>query len=125
MGQRALEWIPGKEIESMLMKPEYRRYTLARENFNEAALRAATGATINRDEMPMQRENYFPLPTDDEETRDLLRRQRQSLMMALTAGSGPAASIIPDYGQPVVPGANRNLGEMSDDELMKMLQGGG
>lgn len=125
-GQRALELLPGRDLESMFQSPEYRRYLLARENFNEAALRSATGATINQQEMPMQRQNYFPTPSDDEETKELLRRQRQALMMSLTAGSGPAAAVIPEYGQAVVPAdqPQRNLGEMSDEELMKMLQGG-
>jgi hypothetical protein len=119
LGQRMLELLPGQDIEALFMDPEYRRYMLARENFNEAALRAATGATINQQEMPMQRRNYFPLPTDDAETRALLERQRQALMMALTAGSGAAAQVIPNYGEPVVPKA----GEISteDQEFLKSL----
>lgn len=102
-GNRALEMLPGQAIESFFMDPDYRRLMLARENFNEAALRAATGATINQSEMPTQRQNYFPLPGDDEETQQLLERQRQALMMALMAGSGPAGAVVPNFGQPVVP----------------------
>lgn len=122
IGQRMLEMIPGQDIESFFMDPEYRQYMLARDNFNEAALRAATGATINASEMPTQRRNYFPLPNDDDDTRALLQRQRQALMMALAAGSGKGANIIPDFGQPVVP-SSPDLSTMSDEELLKALGG--
>lgn len=126
MGQKLLEALPGQQIESFFMDPEYRRYRLARENFNEAALRAATGATINQQEMPIQRQNYFPLPTDDEETRAFLQRQRQALMMALAAGSGPGASVIPEFGNPVVRRQTDipnkpDLSKLSDEEIAKAL----
>lgn len=122
--QRALELIPGQAIESLFMDPDYRRYLLARENFSEAALREATGATINNAEIPAQRRNYFPLPSDDEETREVLRRQREARMMALMAGIGPAAEVIPPFGDAVVPRTQQNVNELSDDELLRMLQGG-
>lgn len=121
LGQRMLELLPGQDIEALFMDPEYRRYMLARENFNEAALRAATGATINQQEMPMQRRNYFPLPTDDAETRALLERQRQALMMALTAGSGAAASVIPDYGEAVVPQQSGQGISQEDQDFLRSL----
>lgn len=114
--QRMLELLPGQDLETIFMDPDYRRYIVARENFNEAALRAATGATINQSEMPTQRRNYFPLPHDDDATRELMRRQREALLMSLTAASGPAAAIIPAYGQPVVPRQ-----EVSDEEFLRSL----
>jgi len=110
--QRILEYLPGQDLESVFMDPEYRRYMLARENFNEPALRAATGATINDQEMPRQRQNYFPLPNDDAETRDFLQRQRQALMMALMAASGPGSALVPEFGQPVVPRQARGQATM-------------
>lgn len=112
LGQRLLEMLPGQDLESFFMDPDYRRYLLARENYNEAALRAATGATINDQEMPMQRRNYFPLPNDDQETRDLLQRQRQALMMAIMAASGPGGQLVPEFGQPVVPRETQGVATM-------------
>lgn len=101
-GQRLLEFLPN-DLEALTMDPDYRRYMLARENFNEAALRSATGATINNSEMPTQRRNYFPSPYDDDETRAFLERQRQALLMALQASSGGLGALVPQFGQPVVP----------------------
>lgn len=102
-GQRALEMIPGQTIENLLFDDEYRQYLQAENAFLNAALRSDTGAQINESEIPRLRTELMPRPGDDQETLAQRRRAREAFLLAIIAGSGEGAALLPDIGAPIVP----------------------
>lgn len=121
--ERALEWLPGETLENMAYangflgtSPEYQQYKNARNSFANAALRADTGATINESELPEIIRESMPLPGDTEETLAQKQRTREARIRALIAGTGAAAGMLPQPGQPII--APR---EMSDEDFLKSL----
>lgn len=121
--ERALEWLPGETLENMAYAseflgsdPRYQQYRNARDSFANAALRADTGATINESELPEIIRESMPLPGDTAETLAQKQRIREARIRALIAGSGEAAAMLPQPGQPIIA-----PDQMSDDEFAKWL----
>lgn len=121
MWPRTLEWLPGESIENQLFSPEYRQYVRAREAFANAALRADTGAQINESEVPRIIKETMPLPGDDEATLADRRAGREAFIRGIMAGTGPAAQYLPNPGDPLIKRGGKAPGELSDDEILKML----
>jgi hypothetical protein len=122
-GQRALEYLPNF-VENMVIDDDYGRFTQARDAFAEAAMRADTGATINESEWPRILRNLMVQPGDSPERIAQRRAQRETIIQGLIGSSGEAAALMPEIGQPVVPVPNLNPQELSDEDLLRMLQGG-
>lgn len=122
-GQRMLEWLPGNS-ENLVMDDDYARFVQARDMFAEAAMRADTGATINESEWPRILRNLMPQPGDSPERLAQRRAAREVFIQSLAASAGEAQGIMPEIGQPVVPIQNTNPSEMSDEDLLRALQGG-
>lgn len=122
-GQRMLEVLPNS-IENLLVDEDYGRFQQARDAFAEAAMRADTGATINESEWPRILRNLMPQPGDGPERLAQRRAAREVFIQSLMASSGDAQAIMPEIGQPVVPIPNMNPTEMSDDDILRALQGG-
>lgn len=123
--ERALEWLPGEVLENKIYgsgalgtDPRYQQYRNARDSFANAALRADTGATINESELPEIIRESMPLPGDTDETVALKQRTREARIRALIAGTGPAAELLPQPGQPII-----SPNQMSDDEFRAWLEG--
>ena len=116
MWPRLLEMLPGTALENQFFSPEYQQYVNAREAFSNAALRADTGAQINESEIPRMMKEFMPLPGDDAETLAQRRRSREAFLRAVIAATGPAATLLPQPGSPVIP-----IEEMSDDDFLKSL----
>lgn len=123
VGQGMLEWLPDG-LENMLVDEDYGKFQQARDAFAEAAMRADTGATINESEWPRILKNLMPRPGDGPERIAQRRAAREVFIQSLLMSSGEAAGAMPDIGQPVVPIQNANPTELSDEDLLRMLQGG-
>jgi hypothetical protein len=122
-GQRALEYLPDF-IENLVIDDDYGRYIQARDAFAEAAMRADTGATINESEWPRVQKSLFVRPGDDADRIAQRRAMRETYIQGLVGSSGEAGALMPEVGQPVVPVPNLNPQELSDEDLLRMLQGG-
>lgn len=122
--ERALEWLPGEMLENKIYgsgalgtDPEYQRYRNARDSFANAALRADTGATINESELPEIIRESMPLPGDTPETLAQKQMVREARIRALAAGTGEAAALLPQPGEPIIQYSN----DMSDEDFEKWL----
>jgi hypothetical protein len=121
--QRQMEMLPDG-IENMVIDDDYGRYIQARDAFAEAAMRADTGATINESEWPRIQKNLFVRPGDDADRIAQRRAQRETYIQGLIGSSGEAGALMPEIGKPVVPVPNLKPEELSDEDLLRMLQGG-
>lgn len=122
-GQRMLEWLPDT-FENLLVDEDYGRFQQARDMFAEAAMRSDTGATINESEWPRVLKSLMPQPGDGPERLAQRRAARETFIQGLVGSSGEAAAIMPPIGEPVVPVPNLKPEELSDEDLLRMLQGG-
>lgn len=126
-GQHMLTWLPGETLENNLFDDEYRQYRQAAEAFINSALRADTGAQINNSEADRMMRELLPAPGDDPQTVAQKRASRHAFILSLMTGASEAAPFLPEIGEPVVPieqVAPPDLSGMSDEELLRALQGG-
>lgn len=84
---------------NLLVSPESRQWYQNERNFINAVLRRESGAAISPSEFENARMQYIPQPGDDPTTKEMKRRNRETVMQGIARGAGPA------YKLPSIPGA--------------------
>jgi hypothetical protein len=127
-GQRAMGILPGNS-ENMLRDDEFQQYLNAEQNFLAGVLRRDTGAAITSEEFDLYRPMFFPQPGDGPGVIEQKRRMRETALAAMAAGTAEGFSLLPEPVRQLVqrgsaPPAPVDYSTMSDEELMRALQGG-
>ncbi|MDD0837918.1 hypothetical protein PSQ40_04970 [Curvibacter sp. HBC61] len=104
----AVASLPGlASVGNYIMSPERQKYNQAASSFAEAALRAATGAGVNKDEALQKIAELTPRMGDSKEVRDQKYATQEVYLKALEARSGlrqqePQPQAVPQAVAPVV-----------------------
>lgn len=86
--------------------------------FLAVVLRKDTGATVTDQEFELYGPLYIPMPGDKPELLEAKRRAREQFLTGLEMGMGTAAPLAARSRQDLKPQ------EMSDEDILRMLQGG-
>ncbi len=95
---------------------EYQKGKRAANEFLAMVLRKDTGAAVTEQEFSMYAPMYIPMPGDKPEVVQAKRQAREQFLAGMEMGSGTAA--------PLYPKARKEVQSMSDDDLLRALQGG-
>ncbi len=95
---------------------DYQKGKRAANEFLAMVLRKDTGAAVTSEEFALYAPMYIPLPGDKPEVVEAKRRAREQFLAGMEMGSGTAAPL---YGK-----ARKEVSAMSDDDLLRALQGG-
>lgn len=76
-----------------MLTPESRQWYQNERNFINAVLRRESGATIQPHEFAEARQQYIPQPFDDPGTKEMKRRNRETVMRAVARGAGPTYKL--------------------------------
>jgi hypothetical protein len=95
---------------------EYQKGMRAANEFLAMVLRKDTGAAVTNQEFELYGPMYIPMPGDKPELLAAKRNARSQFLKGLEMGSGTAA--------PLFNTARQEIGEMSDDDLLRALGGG-
>lgn len=100
---------------------EYQRYSAAGRAWAEGVLRLQTGAAATEPEIRRVFETYFAQPGDSPETVQYKRELRDAYGESIGVASG--GLVRPGAGGDK-PGAPASVQSLSDEDLMRMLEGG-
>jgi hypothetical protein len=95
---------------------DYQVADRAAKEFLAMVLRKDTGAAVTNEEFKMYTPMYIPQPGDKPEKLAAKRKAREQFLAGMEMGSGTAA--------PLYPKARAEVSAMSDDDLLRALQGG-
>jgi hypothetical protein len=89
------------------LSPEAKRYFQALQDFSRAKLRKESGAVIGKDEIAGDLATYFPLPGDDDATKQQKQSARNTALQGMISAAGPAWQMA----QPPAGGRPGGLGQ--------------
>jgi len=92
LGQYALGQLP--LLGNMLVTPEYRRFSSAKNDFISAVLRKESGAAISVQEFEKEDVKYFPQPGDDQQVIADKKASRNRAIQGLKFQSGEGAELV-------------------------------
>lgn len=95
---------------------DYQVADRAAKEFLAMVLRKDTGAAVTNQEFALYTPMYIPQPGDKPEKLAAKRQAREQFLAGMEMGSGTAAPL---YGK-----ARKEVGEMSDDDILRALGGG-
>lgn len=95
---------------------DYQVADRAAKEFLAMILRKDTGAQVTDQEFALYSPMYIPQPGDKPEKLEAKRKAREQFLAGMEMGSGTAA--------PLYPKARKEVQSMSDDDLLRALQGG-
>lgn len=95
---------------------EYQKGKRAANEFLAMVLRKDTGAQVTNEEFALYGPMYIPMPGDKPELLEAKRKAREQFLAGMEMGSGNAARLYPK--------ARQEIQSMSDDDLLRALQGG-
>lgn len=105
-----------KGMSNLTASSEYQQYKQAADDWIRAKLRLESGAVIAEEEMAAEYRTYFPQVGDEPAVIAQKERARKMAEKQMTINAGRAMSKLES------PGAD--IGEMSDEELDRLLAGG-
>lgn len=104
------------KVGDLLASSEYLQFDQARRNFINAVLRRESGAAISEAEFDNAYQQYLPTPNNPPEVLEQKRQNRERALAALIRSAGPK------YARDKKNERER-IGDMSDEELLKIARG--
>ena len=95
---------------------DYQKGKRAANEFLAMVLRKDTGAAVTNQEFELYAPMYIPMPGDKPGVIEAKRNARRQFLAGMEMGSGTAAPL---YGK-----VRKEIGEMSDDDILRALGGG-
>lgn len=97
---------------------EYQQAKRAADEFLAMVLRKDTGAAVTAQEFELYGPIYLPMPGDKPEVIAAKRNAREQFLRGMEMGAGTAGPLIRQSREELRPS------EMSDEDILRMLQGG-
>jgi hypothetical protein len=96
----------------------------AKRNFVNAVLRRESGAVISPSEFENAHVQYFPVPGDSEKVLAQKKANRELVKNQFIRSAGRAYQPYDEMGTPENSENNIDLSSISDEELLRIAQGG-